>query len=300
MSSSLPQASLALICLVIATACDNKSPAKKIWTEFSGEKALAHVQTLVDLGPRPAGSDAIVRARAYLEEQLESSGWKVTEQSFTDQTPRGETKFVNLIARFGSPPKPNFLLCSHYDTKIFDAFRFVGANDGGSSTGVLLEMARVLALEPRLAQKIELVFFDGEEAVENFSQTDGIYGSRHFANELAQNKSAKTFRGGILFDMIGDRDLKVTIPPNSPANIARDIFASADALSVRDHFTYFDQDVTDDHTPLNAVGIPVIDLIDFRFSYWHTADDTIDKLSAKSLQAVGSVGAYYLANFAFK
>jgi glutaminyl-peptide cyclotransferase len=192
------------------------------------------------------------------------------------------------------------LLCSHYDTKIFDTFRFVGANDGGSSTGVLLEMARVLALEPLLAQKIELVFFDGEEAVENFSQTDGIYGSRHFANELAQNKSAKTFRGGILFDMIGDRDLKVTIPPNSPANIARDIFASADALSVRDHFTYFDQDVTDDHTPLNAVGIPLIDLIDFRFSYWHTADDTIDKLSAKSLQAVGSVGAYYLANFAFK
>jgi hypothetical protein len=93
MSSSLPQASLALICLMIATSCENKSPAKKIWTEFSGEKALAHVQALVDLGPRPAGSDAIVRARAYLEEQLESSGWKVTEQSFTDQTPRGETKF---------------------------------------------------------------------------------------------------------------------------------------------------------------------------------------------------------------
>src|SRR4029077_20616364 len=163
---------------------------------------------------------------------------------------------------------------------------------------VLLEMARVLAFEPRFAQKIELAFFDGEEAVENFSQTDGIYGSRHFANELAQNKSTKTFRGGILFDMIGDRELKVTIPPNSPTNIARDIFASADALNLRNHFTYFDQDVTDDHTPLNAVGIPVIDLIDFRFSYWHTAEDTIDKLSAESLQAVGSVGAYYLANFA--
>jgi glutaminyl-peptide cyclotransferase len=300
MSSSLPQASLALICLLIATSCEDKTPAKKIWTEFSGEKALAHVQALVDLGPRPAGSDAIVRARAYIEEQLESFGWKVTEQSFTDQTPRGETKFVNLIARFGSSPKPTFLLCSHYDTKIFDAFRFVGANDGGSSTGVLLEMARVLAFEPRFAQKIELAFFDGEEAVENFSQTDGIYGSRHFANELAQNKSTRTFRGGILFDMIGDRELKVTIPPNSPANIARDIFASADALNLRNHFTYFDQDVTDDHTPLNAVGIPVIDLIDFRFSYWHTADDTIDKLSAESLQAVGSVGAYYLANFALK
>ena len=299
MSFFLPRATLALTCLLVAGACA-KAPPKQIWTEFSGETALTHVQKLVDLGPRPSGSDAIVRARAYIEEQLESFGWNVTEQAFTDQTPRGETKFVNLIARFGSSPKPAFLLCSHYDTKIFDAFRFVGANDGGSSNGVLLEMARVLAREPLLAEKIELVFFDGEEAVENFSDTDGIYGSRHFAHELAETGTAKLYRGGILFDMIGDRNLKVTLPPNSPPNLARNIFASADALKLRDYFTYFDQDVTDDHTPLNAAGIPVIDLIDFRFSYWHTADDTLDKLSAESLQAVGTVAAYYLANFAFQ
>jgi Zn-dependent M28 family amino/carboxypeptidase len=191
-------------------------------------------------------------------------------------------------------------LCGHYDTKLFDAFRFVGANDGGSSTGVLLEVARVLAKQPRLAEKVQLIFFDGEEAVENFSNADGIYGSRHFAHELADNGSAKSFRGGILFDMIGDRSLKVTLPPNSPPNITRDIFASAEALNVRNYFTYFDQDVTDDHTPLNAIGIPVIDLIDFRFSYWHTADDTMDKLSPQSLQIVGSVALYYLSEFAFK
>src|SRR6202040_1162307 len=132
-----------------------------------------------------------VRARAYIEEQLEASGWKVTEQAFSDQTPRGEMKFVNLVAQFGNGSKPTFLLCSHYDTKIFDAFKFVGANDGGSSTGLLLELARVLALQPALAEKMELVFFDGEEAVENFSDTDGIYGSRHFAQELARDGSAK-------------------------------------------------------------------------------------------------------------
>src|SRR2546430_1177445 len=177
---------------------------------------------------------------------------------------------------------------------------FVGANDGGSSTGVLLEVARVLAKQPRLAEKVQLVFFDGEEAVENFSNTDGIYGSRHFAHELADNGSAKSFRGGILFDMIGDRSLKVTLPPNSPPNTTRDIFASAEALNVRNYFTYFDQDVTDDHTPLNAIGIPVIDLIDFRFSYWHTADDTVDKLSPPSLQIAGSVALDYLSEVAFK
>jgi len=302
MSFSLPRATLVLICLLVADACENKAPSRKIWSEVSGEKALAHVQKLVDLGPRPPGSDAIVRARAYIEEQLESYGWQVAEQSFTDQTPRGETKFVNLIARYGkaSSSRDLFLLCSHYDTKIFDSFPFVGANDGGSSTGLLLEMARVLALEPRLAEKIELVFFDGEEAVENFTRTDGIYGSRHFAQVLAQNRSTKTFRGGVLFDMVGDRSLDITLPPNSPAKITADIFASADALNLRNYFTYFEQDITDDHTPLNAIGIPVVDLIDFHYPPWHTAEDTMDKLSAESLQIVGSVTAYYLANFAYK
>jgi Zn-dependent M28 family amino/carboxypeptidase len=299
MSRSFRAIILAVGCLLIASSCA-KTPERKIWTEFSGDRALAHVQALVDLGPRPPGSDAIVRARAYIEEQLESSGWNVTEQAFSDQTPRGEEKFVNLIARFGGTSKPVFLLCSHYDTKIFNEFSFVGANDGGSSTGLLLELARVLALQPDLAKKIELVFFDGEEAVENFSATDGIYGSRHFAQELVKDRSAKSFRGGLLFDMIGDKSLDVTLPPNSPSKITAGIFASADALKLRNYFTYFDQDITDDHSPLNAVGIPVVDLIDFHYPPWHTAEDTMDKLSPQSLQVVGSVAAYYLSQLAFK
>lgn len=303
-----------LICIAfILPACAKAGP-DKLWTRVSGDNALTHVHRLVDFGPRPSGSEAIEKSRVYIIEQLKSFGWTVTEQVFTDQTPRGQVRFVNLIAQFSDAreraipvqlPPPSFLLCSHYDTKLFDTFRFVGANDGASSTGLLIELARVLAKQPELAKNIELVFFDGEEALENFSDTDGIYGSRHFASDFTPekillHKTTKQFRGGILFDMIGDRELKVTIPPNSPPKIARDIFASADALKVRDHFTYFDQDVTDDHTPLNAVGIPVIDLIDFRFSYWHTAEDTMDKLSPQSLQIVGSVAAYYLSEFAFK
>jgi glutaminyl-peptide cyclotransferase len=281
---------------------------EKIWDEFSGEKALRHVQQLVDLGPRPPASDAIEKSRVYIEKQLRSSGWTVNRQAFTDDTPRGKIEFFNLLGRFSSPgrrsdiqaPAPSFLLCSHYDTKLFDTIRFVGANDGGSSTGLLLELARVLGQHPALATKIELVFFDGEEAFENFSETDGLYGSRYFAKSLGQAKSAKPFRGGVLFDMVGDRDLGITFPPDSPAQIARDIFAAADALKVRSYFSYFDRDITDDHTPLNRIGIPTIDLIDFDFPPWHTADDTMDKLSAESLDKVGRVALYYLSEFALK
>jgi glutaminyl-peptide cyclotransferase len=274
----------------------------RIWEDFSGNKALAHVERLVDLGPRPAGSDAIDKSRDYIERELRLFGWQVTRQAFISDTPRGKVRFVNLIARFRAQGStvPSFLLCSHYDTKTFDTIRFVGANDGGSSTGLLLELARGLGLHPNLAAKVELVFFDGEEAYENFSETDGLYGSRYFARQLADAGTGKQFRGGILFDMVGDRSLDVTLPTDSPVEMARHIFASADALKFRGYFSYFDREMTDDHTPLNAIGIPTVDMIDFDFPWWHTADDTIDKLSAQSLQIVGSVAVYYLSEFALK
>src|SRR6202008_3247836 len=230
----------------------------KIWEEFSGEKAFANVQRLVDFGPRPAGSKAIEKSRDYIQDQLRRFGWQVTRQAFSDDTPRGKTQFVNLVAQFsaqGKAASPLFLLCSHYDTKMFDTIRFVGANDGGSSTGLLLELARVIGQHPDLARKIELVFFDGEEAFEQFSQKDGLYGSRYFAREL---KTARQFRGGLLFDMVGDRSLGITLPSDSPAEMARDIFAAAEALKLRNYFTYLDRELIDDHVPLNAIGIPTL------------------------------------------
>ena len=299
MKSLLRHSTTALLFLLVS--CGGSESSKgRLWEEFSGEHALAHVQRLVELGPRPPGSEAIEKSRAYIDNQLRGTGWQVEQQRFSDKTPRGEIVFVNLIARFASQTRrsPEFLLCSHYDTKFFEDIRFVGANDGGSSTGLLLELARILARHPALAAKVELVFFDGEEAYENFSQTDGLYGSRYFAKQLAPN--AKQFRGGILFDMVGDRSLKVTLPLDSPPQMAHNLFAAAEALKLRSYFSYYDGAVTDDHTPLNAIGIPALDIIDFDFAWWHTADDTIDKLSAESLQVVGSVAAYYLSEFALK
>jgi glutaminyl-peptide cyclotransferase len=295
------------IAFAFVAACDRPSSplpgagSVKIWEQFSGEKAFAHVQAMVDFGPRPPASEAIEKTRTYLAQQLESFGWKVERQTFTDETPRGKVQFVNLIATFAARDSaPSFLVCSHYDTKAFDNARFVGANDGGSSTGVLLELARVLAQRPDLARKAELVFFDGEEAYEAFTETDGLYGSRYFAKQLAAGEKAKQFRGGILFDMVGDRSLTITLPPDSPVDLARGIFASADALNLRKHFSYFDRDITDDHTPLNEIGIPTIDLIDFDYQAWHTPADTMDKLSAESLGITGAVACHYLSEAALK
>jgi peptidase M28-like protein len=293
------------VALAVLGACDRgstqpQSAQKKIWEDFSGEKALAHVQAMVDLGPRPPATDAIEKTRTYLTKQLETAGWKVERQTFSDDTPRGKVQFVNLLATFGGASAPNFLVCSHYDTKTFDNARFVGANDGGSSTGVLLELARVLAERPQLASRIQLAFFDGEEAYEAFTDTDGLFGSRYFAKQLVAQDKVKLFRGGILFDMVGDKSLTITLPPDSPEDLVAGIFAAAETLKVRQHFTYFDRDITDDHTPLNEIGIPVIDLIDFDYPPWHTPADTIDKLSAESLRITGAVAAYYLSELAFK
>ncbi|MEP6821168.1 MAG: M28 family peptidase [Chthoniobacterales bacterium] len=296
---------------LLLAACDGASePAKKdvgpakLWEEFSGEKALSHVAKLVEFGPRPPGTEAIQKSRAYIAEELKAYGWTVTPQSFTDITPRGPMTFVNLIATFEDTtfkkPTPTFLLCSHYDTKVFETETFVGANDGGSSNGILLEMARVLALRPALAAKMQLVFFDGEEAYVEFTQTDGLYGSRHFAKTLASDRTPHQFRGGILFDMVGDRDLKITLPTDSPADMTLGIFAAAKALEVRDHFTYSTGGILDDHTPLNAIGIPVIDLIDFDYPPWHTPRDTMDKLSAESLGIVGKVATRYVSELPAK
>ena len=280
--------SFAAISLHSAVAGDSAA----LVANFSGQKALEHVQKLVDLGPRPAGSEALEKSRVYIEKQLQGAGWKTSRQTFSEQTPRGLVTFTNLIATFGDRATPDFLLCSHYDTKTFDTIKFVGANDGGSSTGLLIELGRVLAQAPATARRAELVFFDGEEAFESFSETDGLYGSRFFARELG--KGPRKFKGGILFDMIGDSSLDVTLPPDSPRQLARGIFEAAEKLKARDHFTYFSGQILDDHTPLNAAGVPTIDLIDFDFTWWHTAGDTMDKISAESLQIVGQVALRYL------
>jgi hypothetical protein len=273
----------------------------EIWKEFSGDRAFAEVRTQVQCGPRPAGSPELEKAREHIRHALRRDGWEVDDQRFTGATPRGAIPMVNIVARHAGPAggpalatTQHAIVCSHYDTKRFTTIKFVGANDGASSTGALLEMARVLAMDPALAAKIELVFFDGEEAVAQFSDTDGLYGSRQYARRLREQNRAGQFKFGILWDMIGDKDLTITCPPDSPQPLTEQLFAAADALGLRTHFGYYDRSVMDDHVPLNDVRIPTVDLIDFDYLPWHTADDTLDKLDPESLRKVGAVTLYHL------
>ena len=281
-------------------AAKTAAPAE-IWKLFSGEKAFEEVRKQVELGPRPAGSTELEKARVLITEGLQRHGWDVQRQEFTDDTPRGPVKFCNLIGRFSAgkkrPAPANIqraIVCSHFDTKRYSTIKFLGANDAGSSTGALIELARVLALDPRLAEQIELVFFDGEEAFSQFTETDGLYGSRHYALDLRKSGRAPQFKFGILWDMIGEKDLTITLSPDSPKELARGILATAESLALRNHFSFFSSAIWDDHVPLNRVKIPTINLIDFDFLYWHTADDTLDKLAPESLQKIGAITLKYL------
>ena len=294
---------LVIAVLLPLTGCHSNPPpppADAFCKQFSGQRAFDQVARLVAFGPRPSGSRELEKSRQYIEAQLHSFGWTVERQTFTDPTPHGPIEFVNLIARPADAASgdAHAIVCTHYDTKWYDTQRFVGADDGGSGTGALIELARVLALDKAFARHFELVFFDGEEAIREFRYQsppyDGLWGSRHYAHALSASGRARQFKLGVLWDMMGKKDLTITLPPDSPSKLAQGIFAASDALGSRSHFGYSRTGILDDHYDLNAVGIPTIDLIDFNFPAWHTPGDTLDKIGADSLEIVGQATLYHL------
>lgn len=281
-------------------------PSTAVHAKFSGENAFAHVEKLVAFGPRPAGSPALERSRVYIEEQLQALGWHTIRQSFEAKIPNGAMiTFVNVRARFGDIdntafwdlPRP-ILVGSHYDTKFFEHIRFVGANDSGSSTGALIEIARVTAENPDLARQLELVFFDGEEAFENFSDTDGLYGSKHYARKrvrrLDERLRPKTV---VILDMIGEKDLTIRVPSDTPKHLTEKLFAAADELGYREYFGLWGSKITDDHVPFMHEGIDAIDIIDFDFGAWHTSRDKLDQVSAESLEISGQTALLFIEKY---
>ena len=254
---------------------------------FEGSRAFEDLRQLVALGPRPAGSAALSQARTYIKAQLAAAGVAVTEQTWEASTPAGPVRMVNLIARIPGESTNRLAIAGHYDTKRFREFRFVGANDGGSSAAFLVEMARVLRARSN-PLTIELLFFDGEEAVVEWQGNDHTYGSRHFVAEAKRAGTLASLKALILVDMIGDRDLRIKRELNSTPWLT-DLIWSAARKRNQPAFHPDVVQIEDDHLPFIEAGIPAVDLIDFEFPAWHAPGDTLDAVGAGSLQIVGDV-----------
>ena len=258
---------------------------------FDGGKAYDHLREVVAIGPRPAGSSGLDATRAYIKKQLAEIGVEVTEPSCRADTPVGPLRMGNRLARSPGRSPDRIVVGGHYDTKLLREFRFVGANDAGSSTAFLIEWARVLKGRKN-AFTSEIVFFDGEEAfVDWYMGKDNTYGSRHYVETARKDGSLKQVRAMVLVDMIGDRDLNIRREMSSTKWLTDLVWAAAKRLKHTDVFLEQSTQIEDDHIPFLTAGVPAVNIIDGPEDYppWHTAADTLDKVSARSLQTVGDV-----------
>lgn len=261
--------------------------------QFSGARAFEHTRQAVELGPRPPGSPALAKLQKQIARKLTAAGCQVSEENFTGRTPGGPVPMKNILCRLkGTDGGRAIVITGHYDTKPMPGVEFVGANDAGSSTGLLLELAASLSTVPR-KRDVWIVFFDGEEAFASWSATDSLYGSRHQATAWASNGFLSKIDALINVDMIGDKDLNLLRDMNSSPELVSLVWSVAKDLGYARHFETSATAIEDDHVPFRRLGVPAIDLIDFEYGplnrHWHNARDTMDKLSPASFEIVGKV-----------
>ena len=261
-------------------------------TSFQGSKALGYAQRAAAFGERPSGSPAIEKTRDWIISQLKPIGGQLTMDPFTGHTPSGPIAMVNIELKFPGDSGKSVVVAGHYDTKRIPMVHFVGANDGGSSTGFLIEFAKVAAAMKH-PDDLYIVFFDGEEALGEWTDADSRYGSRHLVEKWAADGTLARIKALINIDMIGDKQLDLSNDSNSSPALRADVKAIAERLGDVKYIRTDEGAIDDDHKPFGDAGVNVIDLIDLDYgpngSYWHTAQDTADKMSAHSFQVVGDI-----------
>jgi Zn-dependent M28 family amino/carboxypeptidase len=255
---------------------------------FDGARAWEHLRAQVAIGPRVSGTAENAKTRQYIISTLAGFGIKAVEQPFEGRTPLGPVKMVNIIATLPGQRSERIVIGSHFDTKLFKAFRFVGASDGASSTAALLELARVLKDRPR-PFTIELLFLDGEEAVIEWSATDSTYGSRYYVQNARTAGTLAGIKAFILLDMIGDKELTIRREQNSTRWLTDIVWSTARRLGHDRQFLAESTPVEDDHLPFLEAGVAAVDIIDLDYTAWHTAADTLENVSQRSVQIVGEV-----------
>ncbi len=277
-----------LLCLCLCGCAEKKTVA------IENFGALEYAKRFCDIGPRVSCTQGAAEAARWIENELRVIGYSPITDTFNDPDENGRRRiFRNVIAQYKGSGSKHFLLLSHYDTKGGISDSFIGANDSGSSTALLLALAAWYKRNGSDAS-ITFAFLDGEEAVDNYDAYDGLHGSRRLASQL--KRANTTLDGVILLDMIGDQDLKLTIPLNtSPAMLSR-LKQAARKVGVEERVTETTVEILDDHQPFMQLGYKAIDLIDFDYGsrpnsndYWHTDEDTLDKLSDETMNIVGTL-----------
>jgi glutaminyl-peptide cyclotransferase len=268
---------------------------------FDGAKAYAYVVKLVSFGPHPPDTPAIREVQSYIRSQLKSFGCPVDVDDFHAQTPVGRLAMENIVAKIPGTSPGIILLMTHYDTVRLPGF--VGAEDAGSSSGLMLEMASLLCRAPKNHNAVWIAFLDGEEDQQNFqtaqqAQTtwnndETTFGSRELAARMELSGDLKNTKAVILADMIGQKNLQLDNDTNSTPWLQQLAWKIAGQLGYGRIFGTRQSAVTDDHQPFLERGVPALDLIDLtdyiQEGYWHTPQDTLDKLSPRNIAIVGQV-----------
>ncbi len=271
----------------LPAATDSSAPK----LDINGNHVMQYVKEIVAIGSRPVGSAGHAKLEQYILSKLK--GVEVEQDKFIAQTPLGEFPINNIIAKFPGGKDGIIVVAGHYDTNYPLPKAYVGANDGGSSTALLLALADQLRGKERDGYSVWLVWTDGEEAFVNWTATDSLYGTKHLAQKWQQDGTAKKVKAFILVDMIGDADLDIQKETNSTPWLSDLVYQAAKNLGYQSHFYEFPAAIEDDHLPLLKVGVPAVDIIDLDYGYnnvyHHTVQDTLDKLSPQSLAITGDV-----------
>ncbi len=281
--------------LLIATAVAAQTAA-----HFNGARAYEYAKELVAFGPRYNGSEGLAKAQDFLRKQFAHDN--LVEDTFVSDTAVGPQVLHNFVVKFPGKKDGIIVLGTHYETNYpLRNTSFVGANDGASTTGLLLEIAnhlRAMGGKPRDGYSVWLVFFDGEEAVKSWTATDSLYGSRHQAAKWQNDGTLKKIKAFLLADMIGDKDLDILRESDSTGWLVDLVKQAATREGDQKYFFHSEGAEEDDHQPFLQRGVPSIDIIDTDYGphdaahpdgYHHTPEDTLDKISAKSLTVDGDV-----------
>lgn len=314
----IPYVVLFMLLSLVATGCDSKksssdtagaaqspnsgatpAPAAQVAAQAQGPemhidstRAMEYVKEIVAFGPRWPGSKGQEKVAAYLRNKLKAE--HPEEDAFVADTPAGKLPMRNFVAKFQGSKDGIIVIGSHIDTNYpLRNTSYIGANDGASTTALLLAIADQLRGKTLEGYSIWLAFFDGEEAIEKWSATDSDYGSRHLAAKWQQDGTAGKIKAFLLADMLGDADLDILRDQNSTPWLENLVLQASQRLGYQSHFFSYQTAIEDDHLPFARLGIPVADIIDMNYgyndSYHHTTQDTIDKLSPRSLQISGDV-----------